>query len=409
MTKPSQVRKNPPKDQSIKFWNVLSKKLDDFNTEMQQPKWGTMPQAKLVNDGWRLEDEQLLALRQKIVKNKKTLKEVYGSPYRGLLTGLNVAFVINNVTYNKIVNQDPLSFDRLKPFLEGKDLKKWHSETRKLYLILFPKGWTRQTMNKSSDDKITEEEAWMWLKNRYPALCDWLEPFSERGRKRGDKGEFWWELRACSYYNQFEKTKIIWADISNTNRFSLNTNNTYLTNTGYMLPSDNYFLLGWLNSNPCKLVFSSLSTKIRGGFYRYIKQYIDIIPIPKATNQQKESISKLSKKCQDLAEQRYELENYFRLDILKICPDNRESKLNNKLRSWWLLNFEYFVKEIKKQFKYELERNQIREWRKNFDDDKQVCQQLSSQLALCEYDLNQQVYTLFDLTLEEIQLLENNI
>jgi hypothetical protein len=146
-----------------------------------------------------------------------------------------------------------------------------------------------------------------------------------------------------------------------------------------------------------------------GGFYQVHGHILEKIPIPSATNKQKEIISNLSEKCQYLAEQRYELENDFRLDIPKLCPDNRNPKLNNKLKSWWLLDFENFEKEIKKQFKYELDRGQIREWRKNFNDDKQKCQQLSSQLALCEYDLNQQVYNLFGLTSEEIQLLENNI
>ena len=28
--------------------------------------------------------------------------------------------------------------------------------------------------------------------------------------KRYDKGEFWWELRACDYYDAFDKPKIIY-------------------------------------------------------------------------------------------------------------------------------------------------------------------------------------------------------
>ncbi len=409
MTKPSQVRKNPPKYQYIKFWNVLSKKLDDFNTEMQKPKWGAMPQAKLANDGWRLEDEKLLALRQKIIKNNKTLKEVYGQPLYGIKTGLNAAFVISNETYNQIVNQDPLSFDRLKPFLEGKDLKKWHSETRQLYLILFPKGWTRQTMKRSPNDKITEEEAWTWLKSRYTKICNWLEPFSERGRKRGDKGEFWWELRSCSYYKNFKERKIMYAHFQSTPLYYIDNIDFYCNNKVYIIPKGDSYLLGYLNSNISWFIFTAMTTMVRGGYYEATTQNINLLPIPKSTDKQKEIISSLSKESQDLAEKRYELENYFRLDIPKLCPDNKEAKLNNKLKSWWLLSFEDFEREIKKQFKYELNRDQTREWRKNFNNDKQKCQQFSSQLALCEYELNQQIYTIFSLTSEEIQLLENNI
>lgn len=63
------------------------------------------------------------ALRQKIVKGKPTLKEVYGSPYRGLLTGLNASFIINKDTYHQIITANPASLEVLKIFLEGKDLK----------------------------------------------------------------------------------------------------------------------------------------------------------------------------------------------------------------------------------------------------------------------------------------------
>jgi len=54
----------------------------------------------------------------------------------------------------------------IKPFLEGKDLKKWRVESRELYLILIPKGWTREKSN------LTDEQvAWRWLKTHYPAIA----------------------------------------------------------------------------------------------------------------------------------------------------------------------------------------------------------------------------------------------
>ncbi len=207
MGKPTRQRKQAPKDQRVRFWTVKTRKLAHLAEEMQQPKLGELPQHKLAADGWHLEDERLQTLRQKIMRNKETLKEVYGSPLYGLKTGLNVAFVIDQSTYNEIINNDPTSLEYLKPFLEGKDLKQWRAESRNLYLILFPKGWTRQQMEKS-DLVINEIEAWKWLQQKHPKICEWLALFAEKGQKRGDKGEFWWELRACAYYSQFEQQKI---------------------------------------------------------------------------------------------------------------------------------------------------------------------------------------------------------
>lgn len=190
MRKPLKKRGNPP-DTPVTFWNVSSGTLKALKSEMQDPKWGSLSQKKLANDGWRLEDERLQALRKKMIGNKPTLKEVYGSPLYGLKTGLNTAFVIDQTTRNQIINENPASFNQLKPFLEGKDLKKWRSESRHLYLILFPKGWTRQQMEKN-DQQLTEDEAWQWLVRQHPKICEWLSPFAEKARKRGDKGEFWW-------------------------------------------------------------------------------------------------------------------------------------------------------------------------------------------------------------------------
>jgi len=57
-----------------------------------------MPRARLGAGTWRFEDEPLARLRDKIAKGKKTLGEVYGAPLRGIVTGLNEAFVIDSET-----------------------------------------------------------------------------------------------------------------------------------------------------------------------------------------------------------------------------------------------------------------------------------------------------------------------
>jgi adenine-specific DNA-methyltransferase len=31
---------------------------------------------------------------------------------------------------------------------------------------------------------------------------------------RDDQGDYWWELRPCDYYPEFEKEKIVWQEMS---------------------------------------------------------------------------------------------------------------------------------------------------------------------------------------------------
>ncbi|MCK4494352.1 MAG: N-6 DNA methylase, partial [Methylococcales bacterium] len=282
LEKPHAFRKGAPQTY-FNFLTIKSLKQPEHKAVMKemQGDFSEMKQASLKAGAWQLENEAIAALRNKIIADKSTLKEVYGSPYRGVLTGLNEAFVINKAQYETLKTDDPEG-KILKPFLEGKDLKRWRSENRNLYLILFPKGWTHNKLGYEEGNKDLEElEAWEYLQINYPKISEHLESFAVKARKRTDKGYFWWELRSCAYYEKFEKEKIVWCDISKANNFTFYKEAVYLANTGYILPTNDLFILGYLNSFVCELIFKAKSTMISGGYYRYIRQYIDTIPIPK--------------------------------------------------------------------------------------------------------------------------------
>ncbi|MBE0508343.1 MAG: N-6 DNA methylase, partial [Marinospirillum sp.] len=92
----------------------LSDQLPDNLNQAFNQQHGQMPQQQLQDEGWQLEDESLAALRYKLTHDAKgqpypTIKEIYGSPYRGILTGLNEAFVIDQATRDLLVQQDPAS------------------------------------------------------------------------------------------------------------------------------------------------------------------------------------------------------------------------------------------------------------------------------------------------------------
>ena len=101
-----------------------------------------------------------------------------------------------------MIAEDPKSAEVIKPFLEGKDIKKYIKLKTKNYLILFKKGISNQ--------KGTEyANKWKWVEKTYPLIAAHLKPFETGAEKRYDKGNYWWELRICDYYNEFEKPKII--------------------------------------------------------------------------------------------------------------------------------------------------------------------------------------------------------
>ena len=84
----------------------------------------SMPRARLGSGSWQLEDDTLAQLRDKISGGKTTLGEVYGAPLRGIVTGLNKAFIIDTATRDRLVKQDKKSADLLRPFLKGENIKR---------------------------------------------------------------------------------------------------------------------------------------------------------------------------------------------------------------------------------------------------------------------------------------------
>ena len=102
----------------------------------------------------------------------------------------------------------------------------------------------------------------------------------KRQEKRCDKGDYWWELRACDYYQEFEKPKIIVPDISLQGNFTIDSEGKfYCGNTAYIISNADKYLLGILNSILITFVYKNISSTYRGGYLRFIYQYMVELPI----------------------------------------------------------------------------------------------------------------------------------
>lgn len=237
-------------------------------------------QNSLEDSGWNLGTEIEQQLLKKLQNTGIPLGEyVKGKIYYGIKTGLNEAFVIDEATKNNLIKEDKKNKEVIKPFLGGRDIKRYLPLTSKSYLILFPKGFTNTKGN-------NPKSAWKWLEENYTAIAAYLKPFEEKGKKRSDMGDFWWELRACDYYNEFDKPKLMLPDIALRMQANYDTSGFYCVNTAYIIPKDDKYLLAILNSQLIQFLYSKVSSAIRGGYLRFIRQYLEILPIinsPKQT------------------------------------------------------------------------------------------------------------------------------
>jgi hypothetical protein len=141
---------------ALSFLKIAKELPKDLDAEFTA-KATAMPRARLGSGSWQFEGDKLAQLRDKIVKDKKALGEVYGPPLRGIVTGLNEAFIIDQDTRDQLVKHDRKSAKLLKPFLRGENIKRWRVEPEGLFVINTPKG------------KINIDD--------YPAVRDWLLPF----------------------------------------------------------------------------------------------------------------------------------------------------------------------------------------------------------------------------------------
>jgi len=247
-----------------------------FETVYQRRKL-SIPIASLNREVWRLENTAVLDLVEKLKRSGRALgKIVDGKVFRGVISGLTEAFVINATTSQRLINADPKCEDLIVPFLRGRDVKRWETNFEDQFLIKIessgnvPHPWSK-LHGAAAEEKFAET---------FPSIYEHFLPFRDRLIKRDDQGYFFWELRACAYWGEFWKPKIIYPDIYEHQSFAFDDKGLCAANTCYFIPTESKWLLAFLNSKVVEFFYAHLSMKMRGGYLRAFTEYIERIPIP---------------------------------------------------------------------------------------------------------------------------------
>jgi type I restriction-modification system DNA methylase subunit len=395
----------PSERHEIAFWKIKDLPKDNFDAAYRDHA-EPYPQSALASGSWELENPALRNLRNKIVAGKPTLKAVYGSPLYGIKTGRNEAFVIDRKTRDALIAEDPKSAEILKPFLEGRDIRRLRAEPRDIWLI-----FTRQGVDLE----------------RYPAIASYLanfrallepkpknwKPTKEMptwlGRKAGPYK--WYEIQdTVDYHQKFDGQKIVYAHFLNNPMYLLDSSGIYANNKAYIVPNAGYFELGLFISKALWLVFTGLTTMVRGGFYEATTQNIETLPIPPATDAQKAELAALAESAQAAAEERYRLQQDITRRIPDLAPSGHPAKLTERLKAWWdLPDFAAFRAEVKKAFKADIPLKERNEWENWISETRQQIHALTAKITALEAEINTRVYALFGLTPDEITLLESSL
>lgn len=304
-----------------------------------------MKQNDLTKTSFSFSNPKELVIKQKMQNLGTPLKDWDINIYRGILTGFNEAFIIDKEKKDELIKKDFKNAEIIKPILRGRDIKRYEINFANLYLI-----------NSHNNPPINIEE--------YPVIKEYLDQYYDKLEKRGDKGITPYNLRNCTYLEEFKKEKIFWAGMSNENNFLFTSEEIFINDKGFMLTGESLkYILALLNSKLCFYYYKFDGIRLATG-WEFKKFKVEEIPIPKIDEESQKPFIKL---VDEILEAKQKIKDYK--------PLLDEAIKNNN-----------FDREI--ALKKELE---------NLEN---IC-------TLNEKTIDQMVYKLYDLTPEEIKIVEN--
>ena len=256
----------------------ISQYLGDNGTTMEMPAKGKP---------WVILSPAELAIKRKIEDIGIPLKDWDINIYRGIVTGCNEAFIIDEGKRGELIAHDPKSAEIIKSLLRGRDVQRYQAQRVESYMLA-----TGYDLD---------------IPRRYPAIYEHLEAIGEeielgtikaKGKglfNRDDQGEDWWNLRACAYYTEFNKEKIVWGNIAYHSTFCYAAPGEFITAPANLLTSpsnDIKYLLGCMNSKIFNWEFVNLGIPL-GYAFEWKKQYVELIHVPSITDENREIVEQI--------------------------------------------------------------------------------------------------------------------
>lgn len=254
----------------------------------------SLRQSDLKTSSWRLEGFAGLSLLERIRKSGTPLGEyVKNRWYWGIKTGFNEAFCVDQETHDRLIAEHKSSAEVLKPLLRGRDVKRWRCDFSEQYLIKIESSENKNHPWSDKNGKAAEAS----FAQALPAIHRYFNQDDHRVKliNRSDQGRFFWELRSCAYWNQFDQPKIIVPAISGTVNTAVDFDGYFANNKASIFVSDeSRFLAAVVNSSVALWFTKQVFSTKQGGFWDFEPRYSSQWPIPTATAEQKQQCEALS-------------------------------------------------------------------------------------------------------------------
>lgn len=267
-----QGAKNNRKQRAIRAVDIDH--LDDSDFPPPTDQWGT---ARPNGDApWSILSATEWSVMDKMLAVGTPLKDWDIAIYRGITTGLNGAFIIDNRTKEALVAEDPRSAEIIKPVVRGRDIRRYQVDWKGLWLIA-----TFPALGLDIDD--------------YPAVKRHLLSFGKQRLEQSGKaladgtksrkktGNAWYEMQdTCAYHADFAKEKLLWIELVSDGRFAYDDSGIYGEATTFLLTGESIkYLCAVLNAKLIRWFLEKIAPTSGMGTLRWKKVYVERLPIPR--------------------------------------------------------------------------------------------------------------------------------
>jgi type I restriction-modification system DNA methylase subunit len=328
-----------------------------------------------IENSHKFHDPKVSSLLSHIRVDSVGFTELFPAPTIGIKTGLNKAY------------QTSVGL----PYVFGRDIKKYQPVEGSG--IIFPYKWTSSGYELLPENEVPELERLLSYKQELSQRAIISEGISSGVKK-------WYEYQQINKQLNFDLKYIVYPNVSLGTNFTFSEGNI-IDMTGFIIPSHSRYLLAVLNSSLFRFFIQHTAISRRGGYHEFKNQYITQFPVKKVGDDKiKEFESRVDAR----------LERSKELDILSkrfkqlIGTDLKGSSWPIKINKWWVLEYSDFVSALKLNMSYE----QKDELFSLFDKYRSECVELDNQTKKIDMELDQLVYSIYNLNPQEIALIENN-
>jgi len=284
------LKKNPENEKTLIFKEVLKEDnvYSDFDTYIKVNST-QFPIKVLTENVWSFDNPKWLSIISKINQNGVPLSEWDIEINRGILTGFNEAFIIDEVKKNELIEADPKSSEIIKPILRGKDIQKYVADKVVNWVVgTFP------SLKLEIDN--------------YNSVREYLSSFGKTIHQTGEKGSRkktshkWFETQDnIAFWQDFLKPKLVWKRIGSILRFCYDESGAYcLDSTCIATGPKVKFLAAVLNSKLCNKELFRLSPKTGTGDLIISVQALNPLRVPIPNEIQDKEICYLFDKIIDI-------------------------------------------------------------------------------------------------------------